>query len=465
MVGRCVAASRRRRTARPAAQPTTRPPVPAVDAAPASAGVRRRRSVAHHNGAGARVRGRADGVPPPAARGGATPPPGSSADGGRGGCRGARRRRGSGRPGRGRVPSAQGSRHPGRRSRRQRRRDLAGAVRAAAPAHSAVQSSLPGMRIPRPIRSLGRQGRHGRLSARATPGASGIAPSSPPRCGDWTVTDGSWTRDLRRRHALGAAGRDRHRATAAPRFGRTGLARTASAVTSCTRRSTGAPAPSPDATCSSSGRQFRRRDRRRSRRERAHRPCGSRSARPPTSFRGSSDRCRPRCSPSRWSTPPRGSSTPSTDCCSGRSLGDLTPYGMPRADRGSRGAGACVGHHAHDRRRSCRRPSARAGSCPSPRSRGSTAARWCSRTAPASRPDAVIAATGYTTGPRARRGPPRRARRARASARHRPPDAADRRRDCGSSALQPAQGPAVSRSGCDARASARGDRQGAPQLS
>ena len=54
-------------------------------------------------------------------------------------------------------------------------------------------------------------------------------------------------------------------------------------------------------------------------------------------------------------------------------------------NRGSRGAGACDGGHADDRCRSGRVSARGAGSCPSPRSRGSTAARSCSRTAPESR--------------------------------------------------------------------------------
>ena len=250
-------------------------------------------------------------------------------------------------------------------------------------------------------------------------------------------------RDLRRGDALGAADRDRDRLQQLARFGRTGRASRDSRARSCTRRSTGTPAPYAGRTCSSSARAIPAPRSRPISPRAERRPCDCRSARRRTSSRVSSDRCRPRCWRSRWSTPRRGSSTLSTGCCSAAVLGDLTPYGMPAATRRSRGAGACDGGHADDRCRSGRGPARGTRSAGRRARAGSTGADVGARGRHPDRAGCRHRRDRLHDGSRARRRPPRRAGRARASARHRPPDAADRAGSAVHRTLQPAERSAV----------------------
>ena len=295
---------------------------------------------------------------------------------------------------------------------------------------------------------------------RATRGTTDRAAVRRPRCGDWSATDGVLDRAPRRRRALGAAGRDRHRLQLLPgsaELAGTGRIRRRGA---CTRRSTGTPGRSPDATCSSSARATP----------------APRS--PPISPRAERRRVRlamrtpPNIIPRQLGPVPTTLLAiameyspawlvdPVNRLLQRAVLGDLTPYGMPARDRGSRGAGARDRRHARRSMSAWSRRCARGAVTPVAALERFDGGEVVLADGTRFAPDAVIAATGYTTGLVPVVGPPRCARRARESARHRPPDAAGRAGTAVRRTLQPAEGSAVPDQARRAGDRA-GDREGA----
>ena len=219
-----------------------------------------------------------------------------------------------------------------------------------------------------------------------TRGASGSRRGSRPRCGGSTMTDGCGTRP-RRRRALDSRGRSSIATgySSSPVQPRTGRARRDSGARCCTRRSTGTPGPTPDATCSSSGRATPA-----PRSRPIWREGGAATVR-------LAIRTPPNIVPRQLGPVPTTTAVDRDGVLPGMARRPRQPTAAARRARRP----DTVRHARRDARESSRRrvrrasrrrsmsvsssPCARGGYCPSRRSSGSTAARSCSRTAPESR--------------------------------------------------------------------------------
>ena len=285
---------------------------------------------------------------------------------------------------------------------------MATPLRPAPPAHPAPLVRAPRVPDPAQLRSVGgsrRRGplprvvrrapppraaprRGGRRGSNATSAPTRPTPASPPRPAGSSAS----TTAARSRRTTSSS----PRATTTPPSRPTGPAWTPSRARSCSPATTATVAPSPGATCSSSA---------------AATPAWRSPPTSPTTARpGSGSRCAPRRTSCRapgwagrrrepasscggcrrgWST---GSPRCSRSCRSPTSPATACPSPAPTCTRGCSSAGSRCRTSASSTR------SAPDGSSRWRRCRPSRAPTWCSPTARACEPSAVVVATGYRAG-------------------------------------------------------------------
>ena len=278
----------------------------------------------------------------------------------------------------------------------ERRQLVAHALRPAAPPHPAAMVRAAGSPHPSPLRALGRARRPRALprGVRRPPPAPPAPrlcrhPGRPRRPGGRPLG-----RRARGRHdGRGSATSSSPRATATPRWSRTGRGSGSSRGRWSSPRSTATAAPMPAATCSSSVPATPGPRSRRTWPSMVRPASGSPSAPLRTSSPGPVSACRRRRPASSCAACRPGSSTGWAGCSprsrnrTSRRTGCRDP---PTTCTPGRSSAGCPCRTSVSSKRS-----ARGGSSRSRRSTPSTARRWSSRTARRLRPDAVILATGY----------------------------------------------------------------------